>query len=247
MSRKFFTQALLIIALLLASFASAGSAYAGGSCGSTVTVQWGDTLSGIAAACGTTVSAFYAANPGLGYYIYAGQVLYVPGGGYGSSGGSGYGNTYIVQSGDTFAKIAGRYSVSVYTLWSYNPQIWNINQIYVGQVIYVPGSSSSSGGTSTSSKNSPDLSYGVAAVGTPNGRVVMTNSANAEVYVSLQGTTRDGISVINEYYVDGTVKATVPTGWYTYVVWAGGNQFSGQFQVKDNHKMNIFMHKVTVQ
>ena len=251
MSRKFFTQGLLIVAILLASFASAGTAHAWTNCGSTYIVQWGDTLSQIAAYCGTTVSALYAANPRLGYYIYAGQVLYMPGGSYDSHGGHGYGNTYTVRSGDTFANIASRYGVSVYTLWAYNPHIWNIDWIYAGQVLYVPGAPVWSGSTSTSTsygETPAELSYGAAPEGFPTGQVKLTNNANADVYISLQGTTKDGVEVIKEYTVDGTMKVNVPAGWYSYVAWVGGTQFSGQFQLYvDGHvDITIFAHKINV-
>ena len=64
MSFKTFSQIFVLIAVLIASFASTGSAQAWSGCGGSYVVQWGDTLSGIAAYCGTTVSAIYAVNPG---------------------------------------------------------------------------------------------------------------------------------------------------------------------------------------
>src|SRR5574338_798135 len=119
-------QLTVILVLLIASFASAGGASAWGGCATYVTVQWGDTLSGIAAQCGTTVYAIQAANPGLGYWVYAGQVLYIP---------SGYsdpvsypppatGGTYVVQVGDTLAKIAGRTGTTVQAIMAVNTQIY---------------------------------------------------------------------------------------------------------------------------
>src|SRR5512138_1555612 len=99
-------QSMIVIAILVASFASAGGALAWSSCPSYVTVQWGDTLSSIAAQCGTTVNAIQSANPGLGYWVYAGQVLYIPSGH--SSGPGNYpppasSGTYMIQVGDTLA------------------------------------------------------------------------------------------------------------------------------------------------
>ncbi len=137
-------QSMIVIAILVASFASAGGALAWGGCPSYVTVQWGDTLSGIAAQCGTTVYAIQAANPGLGYWVYAGQVLYIP-----TSGSSNPGNnpppatngTYVVQVGDTLAKIANRFGTTVSAIMAVNPQIYNPNVIYVGQVINLPAGS----------------------------------------------------------------------------------------------------------
>ena len=71
-------QFILLAAILIASAGFAGSA-AAYSCGTSYTVQKGDTLGTIAKACGTTVAALNLANPGLGRYIYAGQALVLPG------------------------------------------------------------------------------------------------------------------------------------------------------------------------
>ena len=129
---------MIVIVILVASFASTGSAFAWG-CASYITVQWGDTLSGIAQRCGTTVAAIQGANPGLGWWVYAGQVLYIP---------TGYasdpvyyppsGSTYVVQSGDTLGKIAARIGVSWRDILAVNPQIQNPSLIYTGQVINLP-------------------------------------------------------------------------------------------------------------
>src|SRR3990172_6148427 len=80
MTAKRFFQLVVVLAILVTSFASTGGALAWYNCASYITVQWGDTLSGIAAYCGTTVDAIRAANPGLGWWVYAGQVLYIPSG-----------------------------------------------------------------------------------------------------------------------------------------------------------------------
>jgi LysM repeat protein len=139
-------QLMIVMAILAASFLSAGEALAWGSCPSYVTVQWGDTLSTIAAQCGTTVYAIQAANPGVSSWIYAGQVLYIP---TGYSSDTGYypppasGGTYVVRVGDTLAKIAGRAGTTVSAILAVNPQIYNPNVIYVGQVINMPAGSGS--------------------------------------------------------------------------------------------------------
>jgi len=135
---KKIAQFLVVLAILLASFASSGEASAWG-CASYITVQWGDTLSGIAKQCGTSVLAIRDANPGLGWWVYAGQVLYIPTGYtsdpvyYPPSGG-----TYRVQWGDTLAKIGARIGVSWRDILAVNPQIHNPSLIYAGQVINLP-------------------------------------------------------------------------------------------------------------
>jgi LysM repeat protein len=92
-------------------------------------------LSGIAVSCGTTVAAIQLANPGLGYWAYAGQTLRMPGGSWDNGNGS---STYIVARGDTLKMIAIRYGVTMDALANANG-IYNYNLIYVGQVLTIPG------------------------------------------------------------------------------------------------------------
>jgi len=134
-TKKLF-QMIVVLALLATSFVSVGGALAWSQCTTYVTVQWGDTLSGIAQLCGTTVDAIRAANPGLGWWLYAGQVLYIPTG-YTPPPQPSY-NTYVVQWGDTLGKIAARSGITVSNILAVNPQIHNASLIYVGQVINLP-------------------------------------------------------------------------------------------------------------
>ncbi|MGE5251813.1 MAG: LysM peptidoglycan-binding domain-containing protein [Bacteroidota bacterium] len=139
MTSKRILQSIVVIAMMAAAFASAGSALAWSGCARYVTVHWGDTLSGMAVTYGTTVYAIRAANPGMGWWLYAGQVICIPAGTY---GGPYYppqtGSTYVVQRGDTLYRIAVRYGVSLSAMLAVNPQIWNANFIYTGQVINLP-------------------------------------------------------------------------------------------------------------
>ena len=139
MATKRIFQLIVVAAILVTSFASTGGVKAWSGCASYITVQWGDTLSGLAALCGTTVDAIRAANPGLGWWVYAGQVLYIPTGyTYTPVYYPTYGGTYVVQWGDTLGKIAARVGVSVSDILAVNPQIWNASLIYAGQVINLP-------------------------------------------------------------------------------------------------------------
>jgi len=145
MSTKRLIQLALIILLVFSSLAFTNDASASGYCASTYVVQPGDWLAKIARNCGVTLSQMWAANPGVGYYIYPGQVLYIPGGydnygynyGYycGPSYSEYYGNYYVVCRGDTLAGIARYYGVSVNYL-QYRNGIAYANLIYAGQFIF---------------------------------------------------------------------------------------------------------------
>jgi len=129
------SQLIIILSMLLASFAYTGTALAWAGCGSSYTVQRGDTLYAIATRCDTTVAALQLANPGLTSWIYAGQVLMLPG----ASWDNGNGNSiYVVARGDTLRLIAARYGVTVDALARLN-NIYNTNLIYVGQRLLIPG------------------------------------------------------------------------------------------------------------
>jgi len=156
MAPKKFFQIIALTAILLASFATTGTAFAWSGCGASYVVQRGDTLGSIAANCGTSVSALQSANPNLGYWLYAGQTLTMPGGSY--NNGNGYNNNgyynntsytnnnysnYIVQPGDTLRIIAARYGTTVDNLARMN-SLYNFDLIYVGQSLRVPNGSSGS-------------------------------------------------------------------------------------------------------
>lgn len=257
MSRKVLARISILTVCLVVFIGTPINVQAGGVCGGTYYVEPGDTLETIAQRCGTTVSAITAANPGISASLYTGQALFVPGPNYSSSSppATSY-NTYIVQYGDTFSEIAARYGVSVYELWAVNPQIWNINIIYVGQVIYLPASAWF---VTYPTWTHPDpywievantypetpehLSYGTAPAGAPKGRVKLSNNAGANVYISLQGTTGDGTKVINEYTVKGTMTVNVPSGRYHYVTYVGGNNFSGDFNLGKGAVRSITFYK----
>lgn len=148
MKNKQLIQLMLVVTLLVTSFAATSRAQAITQCSSTVIVEWGDTLSGIAATCGLTIDAIRAANPGLGWWLYAGQALNLP---IGSSAPTSpiSNSTYVVQAGDTLKNIAFRAGVTLESILAANPQIVNMNLIYVGQVINMPKSGAPAPVTST--------------------------------------------------------------------------------------------------
>jgi len=214
MSTKKFFQLLVLVSVLVASFATTTSALAAYTCGPTVTVARGDTLRKIADRCGTTVYALRRANPtiGSGDLIYPDQLLLLPGALI--SGNNGY-STYIVMRGDTLKSLAYRFGTSMDVLVSLNADITNVNVIYEGQRIVVP-----SGG-------------GVPSTPPP----VTPPPASGQVYTVQRGdtlrkiadrlnTTVDGILKVNPQiynpnliYVGQAIN--LPAGLSTYVVQKG--------------------------
>jgi len=258
MSRKIFVQISVLTLLLLAFLAIPAGARAGGVCGGTYVVDVGDTLNSIAARCGTSVSAITTANSGVADPLRAGQTLTLP---RSSSGGSSVtssivssntttttttttttytaptvtnsSGTHVVQYGETFSSIAYRYGLSVNQLWAANPQVANINYVYAGQVLTIPG------GGSTSTTELKPLSYGNVPAGTVYSDVRLVNKSSGDIYVSIQGSTRDGIRVIYEYPVGKSTRVKVPAGSYTYVAWANGQEFTGYFDLGQNSSRTL--------
>lgn len=141
MNTRKFVQLIVVAILLVTSLVSSGGALAWSKCPTYITVQWGDTLSGIAKMCDTTVDAIRATNPGLGWWLYTGQVLYIPSASNPPAPPPTSG-TYVVQSGDTLGKLATRWGTTLSRILAVNPQIANANLIYVGQVINIPAGGS---------------------------------------------------------------------------------------------------------
>jgi len=120
-------------------------------------VQRGDTLYGIALRYGVTFTAIAQAN-GLTNInlIYVGQRLIIPTTGGSSTSptspppvsGSACGSVYIVQPGDTLFRIALKCGVSMFAIASAN-SFTNLNLIYVGQRLVIPGGGSGPSLTST--------------------------------------------------------------------------------------------------
>ncbi|MBG9981587.1 LysM peptidoglycan-binding domain-containing protein [Aerococcaceae bacterium DSM 111020] len=131
--------------------------------GNYLTVQPGDTLSGLAWAYGTTVEAFMGANGLTSDWIIAGQQLAVPADAIyqdpnrftqPSNTGADFtpsqtkenatadingGTSHIVEPGDTFSSIATTYGVAVDDIYSWNPDA-SSEDLTVGQAITVqPG------------------------------------------------------------------------------------------------------------
>jgi hypothetical protein len=81
----------------------------------------------------------------------------------------------------------------------------------------------------------------------PYTKITLVNKSKTQAYISLQVVTDQGYTII-EYPVKKTIKVSIPTGSYTYVVWVGGRQFIGYFNVAKGTEptVTIFKDKVIV-
>ena len=77
--------------------------------------------------------------------------------------------------------------------------------------------------------------------------ITLVNKSKRQAYISLQVVTDQGYTII-EYPVKGTVKVKIPVGSYTYVVWVGGRQIVGYFNVSKGTEptLTIFKDKVVI-
>jgi LysM repeat protein len=107
-------------------------------------VRSGDTMSGIAARFGVSLSALEAANlqianPAL---IFPNELVHIPG----PAGPDGHLTpvvpaivTYTVQSGDTMSTIAAAHNMTLAALEAANPHVTNPNVIQVGEILNIIG------------------------------------------------------------------------------------------------------------
>jgi LysM repeat protein len=128
-------------------------------CGDTVTVQRGDTLSKIALRCEVPVNAILRANPGITdpNLIHPGQVIILPGATLPNDAETEY---YYVRNGDTLKGIAIKFHTTVNELLRLNSQISNPDLIKTGQRLVVPrlapGTGVGGGGGGVGNINVPD-------------------------------------------------------------------------------------------
>lgn len=132
-------------------------------------VKWGDTLSKIAAQFGVSMQSIITANnisnPDL---IYADQVLEIPDAQATavpqpapSTTPAPSPGSYTVVAGDTLSAIARRFGTTVSAIAQAN-NISNVNLIYVGQVLAIPGGSGSPAPAPTPLPSQPGPSQGFA-------------------------------------------------------------------------------------
>ncbi|WP_202813141.1 LysM peptidoglycan-binding domain-containing protein, partial [Liquorilactobacillus nagelii] len=175
----------------------------------TYTVKSGDTLYGIAANNNTSVSSLVSLNSiSDPDNIYVGQVLKLSSNSSSSkatttttsSSSTKTSGSYTIKSGDTLYQIAIANGLSVSQLASLN-NISDPNEVYVGQVLKLSGSSSSSKTTtSSSSKSTTSGSYTIKS-GDTLYEIALEHGMSYSQLAAL-----NNISNANEIYVGQTLK-----------------------------------------
>lgn len=86
----------------------------------------------------------------------------------------------------------------------------------------------------------PDIAYGL---------IILTNKAEADVYISLRCVTGNGNVTILEYPVKKSIDVEAPIGKYTYVAWVGGREFTGAFSLSNDKavKIDFFKSRVAIK
>lgn len=123
------------ILLWLAAASPSLTMAAGGPCGQSYTVVFGDTLNQIAERCQTSIPALLRANPGIDNpnLIYVGTRLEIP-----PPQEEDSQTVYTVRRGDTLGQIAAKFQTTVSALVRANPEITNPDLITVGQRLAIP-------------------------------------------------------------------------------------------------------------
>ena len=183
------------------SSSSRSSSSSSSSSGGTYTVKAGDTLSGIAAKQGISLSTLLRANGlSMSSIIYPGQKLKLSGSSSSSSSSSARSSSssssnsssssYTVRSGDTLSGIAAKQGISLSTLLRANGLSMS-SVIFPGQKLKLSGNATSSSGSSSSSSGNSSSS----------------NSASSGTYTVKAGDTLSGIAARNSIGLSTLLRA----------------------------------------
>ncbi|TDL90257.1 peptidoglycan endopeptidase [Vibrio vulnificus] len=171
-SKNSFILAGTIIGTLIAGT----SAYAG-----SYQVKSGDTLDKISKANNTTVQHLKSQNHLTSNLIFPGQILKFNTLNNHTDKNKDKSEKYVVKLGDSLSKIANKYNLSLSALLKLNPNISNLDRIYIGQTIRVSGQAS---GTSSTAKNSSNATYKVKS-GDTLGKIARANNMTVQQLKSI--------------------------------------------------------------
>ena len=151
MRKKWFLvlPVVLLVVFLIAAMPTAAAPKRDG-CSVIYVVQPGDTMYSIARRYGVSMWAIAEANGIVNpNFIYVGQRLIIP-----VCPPAPGGTVHVVQPGETLTQISARYGVSVWAIADANG-LTNINYIYVGQRLVIPGTAPAPGPAPTAAPSGP--------------------------------------------------------------------------------------------
>ena len=85
--------------------------------------------------------------------------------------------------------------------------------------------------------------YGTLPPLVPFSHITLINKAKAEAYISMHVDIPGSGNTVIEYPVEGRIKIEAPVGFYSYVVWVGGNKMVGNFKLHNNDDLAITIYK----
>ena len=240
---------------------------AGGVCGGAYTIDKGDSVEKLAAMCGTTASAIFAANPGLKEPLTVGQTITIPGPNFGVTVTVTVTPTATLTPAPTTPTpvvtiINNYYTYNYYNSYGYYPAATYSGTYNVQPGDTFAGIAYSFGLTihdlmaANPYVTNIDLLYvgqslyipanywevGVAPIS-----VAEPKKAEDDVYVSLRTTVhKDGSTAVNEYPVKGTMYVNIPAGWIDYVAYVGGIKFTGGFQLREDAEVTLTFNRSKV-
>ena len=91
------------------------------------------------------------------------------------------------------------------------------------------------------------LTYGTLPPAVPFAYVTLVNKAKTQAYISLQVVTAEGGPTIIEYPVRGKIKFQAPVGNYLYVAWVGGREMVGEFKLRKDDDLEIFLYRDRIE
>ena len=139
--------------------------------------------------------------------------------------------------------------MTVSQLWAANPQLMDINVLYIGQLLYIPTatyypttvpsviSTQAPQKFSDNSEIPKNAAYAT---------VWLINKSETEVYISLHTSRADGSNALNEFPVKNRLGVDIPVGWVDYVAYVGGRKFTGGFMLKEGTQHTITFNRSKV-
>lgn len=209
-----------------------------------VIVGWGETLTSIATRYHTTTAALiHANNLPSANFLFAGQRLTLPSSSTIPATTNNNSFVYIVGPGDILYDVAARFGTTADAIANMN-RIYNLNVIYTGQRLLIPGKPSGQTPVPTSVGSASTALPSNVVTPTSNGRWIDINIKKQTI------TAYEGSTPVNSVLVSTGVAITpTPVGRfaiykkYTSQLMTGGSRASGNYYYLPNVPYVMYFYK----